>query len=459
VVLIDDEPAVRGTVSTVLRPHGWKVLEAEDGEAGLRLVREHRPEVVICDLLMPRQNGFQVIRSIRDSPDLRHVRILVTSGRDYASDRINAFRSGADDYLLKPMDATELLSTLERLTSAEAAGNPPAAPRAHPPGVFHGKPGVPPPVAVLPADQPARLRFWGVRGSIPTPGPATVHYGGNTSCVEVRADGEIIILDSGTGIRSLGLELASEFPDQALRITLLITHTHWDHIQGFPFFLPAYDPKNHLRVLGYEGSRQGLESVLSGQMESPYFPIGMKQMPGNIEVEELKGLKFEVGQVQVEAAFVNHPGICVGYRLNTSTGSVVYIPDNEPYQRLRALPKERSPSPAESLAYASAQDERMVNFIRGADVLIIDSQYDDAEYQRHVGWGHGCVDDVVALALMAQVRQLFLFHHDPEHDDERVGRMVEWARAMVACQQESLAVEAAREGLEFVLRGSPVAKA
>src|SRR5881628_759479 len=132
---------------------------------------------------------------------------------------------------------------------------------------------------------PTRLRFWGVRGSIPTPGPTTVEYGGNTSCVEVRADGQIIILDAGTGLRLLGRELLSEFDNQSLELTLLLTHTHWDHIQGLPFFLPAYEPQNHLRILGYEGARHGLENVLASQMESPVFPVDLRQLPANLQID------------------------------------------------------------------------------------------------------------------------------------------------------------------------------
>jgi phosphoribosyl 1,2-cyclic phosphodiesterase len=302
-------------------------------------------------------------------------------------------------------------------------------------------------------EQPPFLRFWGVRGSIPTPGAATIFYGGNTSCVEVRADGEIIVFDAGSGIRPLGQHLNAEFKDQPLNLTLLLTHTHWDHIQGFPFFMPAYNPQNHMRILGYEGATQGLAKTLSGQMESPYFPIGLEAVPANLHIEELKDMEFSIGRIQVKSWFVNHPGICVGYRLHTSVGSIVYMPDVEPFHRLRAQPNPNDPNLAASVEFARHEDQRLVDFISGADTLIIDSQYEAGEYQAHLGWGHACVDDVANLAVTARVRQLFLFHHDPAHDDEQISRMVAHARQIVALQGGETLVEAAREGLEVKLGG------
>jgi phosphoribosyl 1,2-cyclic phosphodiesterase len=287
--------------------------------------------------------------------------------------------------------------------------------------------------AVSRSPAPTRLKFWGVRGSIPTPGPTTVHYGGNTSCVEVRADGQIIILDAGTGLRLLGCQLVAEFDTQPLNLTLLLTHTHWDHIQGLPFFLPVYKPQNHLRILGYEGARHSLEVVLAGQMESPFFPIGLREVPANVRVEELKEMSFNVGPVRVRARFANHPGNCVGYRLFTSDGSIAFFPDNE-----------LNPQDAGS-------NRRMSAFLRGVDVLIIDTQFDTQEYQQHAGWGHGCLDDVVALALQAEAKKLFLFHHDPNHDDAKISQMLAHARKLVAARKGKLHIEAAREGVTVEL--------
>jgi len=292
------------------------------------------------------------------------------------------------------------------------------------------------------------VRFWGVRGSIPSPGPETVAYGGNTSCVEVRADGELIILDAGTGIRALGQKIRKEFEGHPIHITILISHTHWDHIQGFPFFSPAYDQRNRVRILAFEGPRKGLESTLSIQMESPYFPISMQEMPGHIEFTELKSLEFDIGKVKVKAAFMNHPGICVGYRLYTSAGSVAYFPDNELFSRMRGKGAQDSPQ----TVFGRKQDQALREFIADADVIISDAQYDADEYAAHIGWGHSCVDDVVPLAMAARVKKLFLFHHDPDHDDAKVAQMLASARKHAERRGGGIQVEAAREGLEVVLQ-------
>ena len=270
-----------------------------------------------------------------------------------------------------------------------------------------------------------------MRGSIPTPGPTTVRYGGNTSCVEVRAGGEIILLDAGTGLRALGRSLLSEFKDQPLNLTMLLTHTHWDHIQGLPFFGPIYDSRCRLRILGCEGTRKGLVNALTGQMESTYFPVPFNKLPSNIEIEELKNFNFNIGPVCVRALRANHPGLCVGYRLFSPDSLIAFFPDTEPR--------------------TGGKDREMIEFLRDVDLLILDSQYDSKEYQEHVGWGHGCVDDSVALALQAGVKQLSLFHHDPDHDDKRIAGLVKHARRLVAKQRAKLRVDAAREGMTIDL--------
>lgn len=452
VLLIDDDRASRLVLSLWLKGAGWRVVEGENGEEGLRLAETDRPDVVLCDLLMPRCNGFQVCRALRERKDtLRDVRIVVFTSSTYPTDRFNAFESGADEFLIKPIKQAELLDLLDRLTTpgTEILRRQAQQAKAEPPPI-EAEPELKP---AFTRQQPTIVRFWGVRGSIPTPGPDTAFYGGNTSCVEVRADGEIIILDAGTGIRPLGLSIVKEFKRQPIAITLLLTHTHWDHIQGFPFFVPAYNSRNRIRILGYEGVKEGLGKTLSSQMESPYFPISLQAMPGYIRVEQLMDMEFKVGPIEVKAKFMNHPGICVGYRLNTSAGSVVFIPDNEAHLRLKSTPSPHSISAhdLEAIEYARKKDQELIEFVRDADVLILDSQYDAEEYPGHVGWGHTCVDDSVAIAMQANARRLYLFHHDPGHDDTHITRMQEHARRIARRKESPLQVEAAREGADCIL--------
>jgi phosphoribosyl 1,2-cyclic phosphodiesterase len=284
------------------------------------------------------------------------------------------------------------------------------------------------------------------------PGPATAFFGGNTSCVELRADGQLFILDAGSGIRALGQALAKDFRGRNLGVTLFITHTHWDHIQGFPFFMPAYDSGAVVRIKGSEGAVHTLRDALFEQMRSAFFPVSLDQMASHVTFEELDGRDFQIGEVKIRTIFANHPGICIGYRFSTFTGDVVYMPDHESYTR-HEIERQKAAGKdiPESIAYSREQDEKVIAFWRDADVVIADAQYDGAEYPRRIGWGHSCIDDTVALAMQAGVKQLFLFHHDPDHDDEKMKAIVANAREQVAKSGSAMHVSAAREGEEFVL--------
>ncbi len=432
VLLIEDDDESRRATSELFSRDNWTVLQAGDGQEGIELALKHRPEVILCDLLMPKANGFQVCRSLRQQ--LQPAKIIIISGRDYGVDRASAIEAGADDYLVKPITWETLSSAIDRIL--------PDIPRQPAAAVNHKQFHTP----------ATRLRLWGVRGSIPVPGAGTVRYGGNTTCVELRADGEIIVLDAGSGIRQLGIDLEKEFAESPIRLTLLITHTHWDHIQGLPFFLPAYNQKNRIRVLGYEGARAGLAAILAGQMETQFFPVSLRDLPSNIAIEELKEMEFSIGKVRVTSRFANHPGICAGYRLLTSGGSIAFFPDNEPYELLKLHQADREKtSVEEARAFAQSERAKLVEFLKDVDVLMMDAQYTDEEYQQKIGWGHGALSRVVSLALAARVKKLILFHHDPNHDDAKIDDMLEAARMLVVDSGQHMEVDAAREGAEIWL--------
>ena len=181
-------------------------------------------------------------------------------------------------------------------------------------------------------------------------------------------------------------------------------------------------------------------------MESLYFPIALKKLPGNIIIKELSRMAFNIGPVKVRAALANHPGICVGYRLDSPEGSVAYLPDNEPFQRRHLAQRHSSKKKPGATEFARAGDQKLIEFVRDVDLLILDAQYDAKEYQHHVGWGHGCAEDAVSLAVRAGVKQLALFHHDPDHDDRTIKRMVEEACKIAESNGSPIKIEAAREG-------------
>jgi phosphoribosyl 1,2-cyclic phosphodiesterase len=286
------------------------------------------------------------------------------------------------------------------------------------------------------------VRFWGTRGSIASPGEGTVRYGGNTSCVELRAgDGTVIVLDCGTGARDLGLHLVRTMPSP-LRLHLFIGHTHWDHIQGFPFFVPAFLPGAELNVYAPLGFQQSLEEAMSGQMEYSYFPVKLRDLRSRIHFSELEEGFFRVGDVLVETQYLNHTAPTIAYRMTNGGATVAYVTDHEPFWK------------SEDGILHHPGDQRHVAFLRGADLVIHDAQYTDEQYINRVGWGHSTIEYATDVAQAAGVKRLALFHHDPTHDDDVMDRMEAAARARVAESGSGLDVFAAREGLEVHITGS-----
>lgn len=309
------------------------------------------------------------------------------------------------------------------------------------------------------SSSPVIIKFWGTRGSIAVPSPETLRYGGNTTCVELRADGEIIVLDGGSGIRPLGVALDREFQARPIKLSLLITHAHWDHIQGFPFFKPAYDSKNEIRIFGFDGAGATFREIMAEPMRAPFFPITMRELSAQMNINKLNEMKFSLGKLDIHAAFVNHPGVCVGYRIFTSAGSVGFVPDHEPYEFYLHAARGKQLSAEEVKEIATEKHAGLVQFLRGSDILILDTQYTDQEYKKHIGWGHGSVSSAVSLALEAEVQTLFLFHHDPSHDDEMVDTMVESARELAMKSGSHLEVAGAQQGTEILLEPRKIAAA
>lgn len=277
-----------------------------------------------------------------------------------------------------------------------------------------------------PAVPPFHLRFWGVRGSIPTPSPRHLGVGGNTPCMQVVCNddasgqsGGLLIFDAGTGIRALGAEIAAR-PQAPATIHIFLTHFHWDHLQGLPYFSPLFSPATHL-VFHSAHPPERLRAVLAAQMETPYFPVFFDQTAATKEFRQIGAVPQRFGSVTVEAFKLHHPQGSVGYRIVHPGKIAVYATDHE----------HGDP----------ASDDGLVSMSQGADVLVYDAQYTAAEYESRFGWGHSTWQEGIRIAKQAGAKQLVLFHHDPDRDDEAVRRIQQEAR------QQFSATLAACEGL------------
>jgi len=289
-----------------------------------------------------------------------------------------------------------------------------------------------------------RLRFWGTRGSIPSPGPATVRYGGNTPSIEVRTpSGSLVLLDAGTGIRELGRALIARANGSPITGDIYLTHAHWDHIQGFPFFAPAFQQGNRFTIWGTKSLAASIRRVVRDQMSPVVFPVAFEELAATFDFRELVDEHHVSEGFDVRAFPVRHPGGALGYRFSSRTSSgtdggtaFVYISDNE----LRA---------GDASASGDRWRAKLVEFIRGARVLIHDATYTEEEYETHRGWGHSTYGDAVALALEAGVETLVLFHHSPDRSDDELDIRLNECRAATARSGRTLRIVAAAEGLEL----------
>jgi len=278
-----------------------------------------------------------------------------------------------------------------------------------------------------------RIKFWGVRGSTPAPQPENMRYGGNTSCVEVRLGDQLYVFDCGTGFRVLGQSLRQEFSTRPISAHIFVSHFHWDHIQGLPFFGPLYDNRENRFKFHCSSRTRTLKKVLEEQMASPFFPVGLNQMQAHQDFHDIEEGRITLGDVKLQAAWLNHPQGCMGFRLETKEGIVVYATDNEPGHEVF--------------------DKNVRKLAEGADVLVYDSQYLPEEYAaKRRGWGHSHWREAINVVMESGAKELVLFHHDPDHDDSCIDKVVKEARNYYP------RVRAAAEGMQIEVGAKPAAK-
>jgi phosphoribosyl 1,2-cyclic phosphodiesterase len=287
------------------------------------------------------------------------------------------------------------------------------------------------------------FRFWGTRGSVPVPGKDTIKYGGNTPCVEVRtSENKLIILDAGTGIRALGYQIVQNNFNEPLNI--LLSHYHWDHIQGIPFFVPIYQKGRHITFYGTPGSEKSIQKLLSNQMEKDYFPIKIEEVPADIKFEHIKpNESFKLDGLNIDTYNVYHPSPTLTFKVRENNKYIVYMTDNE-----LDVKDENDKNIFEKL---KEKNEELINFCYGCDYLIHDMMFDEKLIKAKLGWGHSSNKALANFALLAHVKNIVFFHYNPEYTDEKIDRLLENTKIELRKNKSDINCIASKEGLTISL--------
>ena len=381
VFVVDDDQSIIDFLTVALSAEGFDVSSSTCAATAVETAITLRPDCIIVDLMMPEKDGFDLVREFRQDETFASTKIIVISSKSYEFDRRRSAALGADGYITKPLDAKTIAGQIQRILRDKID-----------------------------------MTFWGVRGTLPVSGEKTLKYGGNTSCVSLEIPGgHFFIFDAGTGIKALSDTMA-EWHRYPVIGKIFVSHPHWDHINALPFFAPMFGRGNEFEICGASHGDITMRELISAQMDGVYFPITLKEFAARVYFRNLGEETIEVGNVKITTKFLTHPGKCLGYRVCYEGRTICYVTDNELYLE-------------DSEFYNQMYVDKLTNFVRGADALITDTTYTAEEYKSKVGWGHSSVNQVVKLAHAAEVDTLYLFHHDPDQDDDAIDAKLAEAQA------------------------------
>jgi len=381
IFLVDDDQDMIEYMADLLASAGHDVTTCTDSTKAAEQIVALKPDCVVCDLMMPGLDGMELCTLLRKESVLDQTKLILVSSKLYNFDRKRAFESGIDGFITKPISEKKFAYKVERYVKDKID-----------------------------------VSFWGVRGTLPVPGIDTVRYGGNTSCVTLEfARGELFIFDAGTGIKPLANWLMG-LGQKKIEAKIFLSHPHWDHINALPFFTPLYIQGNIFEIFGPRHGDITIHELISAQMDGVYFPITIQEFASSVTFRDLHEETLDLNGIIIKTMLLHHPGQCLGYRIEYKGRSVCYITDNEMFLE------------TDEDRYDPFYVRRLVKFIEGADLLITDTTYTDEEYATKVGWGHSSVSQVVDLAARANVKRLYLFHHDPDQNDGDIDAKLAFAK-------------------------------
>ncbi len=401
VYIVDDDPIVLKLMATLLKEGGFTVTTSTDSSQVITDIARKKPDCVIGDLMMPEVDGLMLCKQVLEHKALRHTKFIVVSAKAYEFDLKRSYDFGAHGFIRKPINPETFTDRFNRIL-----------------------------------DDHIDMTFWGVRGTLPISGKDTLKYGGSTSCMTLEfSRQQFFIFDCGSGIKNLGDWFMAQ-QRRGINAKIFISHPHWDHINAIPFFAPLYVQGNEFEVLGANQGDITMREIVSAQMEGVYFPITFSQFGARVYFHDLEEENLTVSGIDVQTKLLSHPGKCLGYRINYNGRSICYITDNEMYVETSDF-------------FDPHYEKRLAEFVEGSDVLITDTTYTDEEYLTKEGWGHSCISKVVSLADKAKVKQLFLFHHDPDQNDDAIDEKFATAKAMLKTRKSKTKCLAPHEGETF----------
>ena len=404
-ILVADDVRVNAMIAAAsLRQEGFEVEIAQDGEQCLEMTRSVKPDLIILDLLMPKMHGLEVLKQLKSSDETRHIGVIICTAKDFKTEADQARELGAFGFLEKPIQKETLLALIEQFYATDMTHPKQQQQAAQAQGTASDTVFRP----AIKADH-GTFRFWGTRGSTPVSGTPFVRHGGNTSCMDVEHGGERVIFDAGSGIRDLGLSLMSGKPR---KLHVFITHTHWDHIQGFPFFTPAYVPGYDITIYASPNVDKDLKSIFQGQLDRAYFPVQLEDMQANLTFKHLGEQPVEIGDIKIFWEYTYHPSATVGYKVEIKGKTLAYVTDNEFLKGYLGAPDAITPEDDRIAVH-----RKLIDFLKDVDVLVHEAQYPNGEYIKKIGWGHSCLSNACALAKLTGARKWVITHHDPEYDD------------------------------------------
>lgn len=388
------------TLNLAKKLEGHTLLFARNGVEALKIIENEEPEMLFVDLMLPIHHGIEILQKVRELG--RPCGVIITSFLTMIQDYKASIEGGADYFLLKPCELSDLQKLIEEFQQGTLKPKPYS-----PVGALSSSSCYNP----IPTTHKSYIKFWGTRGSNPVSGPKYVRYGGNTACIEIRHGEDLVIIDSGTGIRGLGDQLIDE---GVKNINLFIGHTHWDHITSFPFFAPIYNSDVTVNIWAPVGYEKNTKALFKDMLAYSFFPVRLDEMHATMNFNELRDhIPMKFGNITIEACQANHPGVTMCFKITSPNKTIGYVTDNEVLLGYLGHPNE-----VPTALFDPHRD--LIDFLQDCEVLIHEAQYLPTEYHKKIGWGHSSVSNATALIKQMKCIEWIVTHHDPMHSDTQL---------------------------------------